>query len=67
MLFSTLHMPSLIRNFFKYTDFHAKECKLYNKLLDKISSEIELSVLSPSEKDKPAPVPIPVIIQDSRV
>jgi len=34
---------------------------LYNKLLDKISPEIELLVSSPSEKNKPALVPIPYI------
>jgi len=34
---------------------------LYNKLLDKISLEIELLVLGPSEKDGLALVPIPHI------
>ena len=38
-----------------------KKYKLYNKLLNKISSEIELSVPSLSGKDRPAPVPIPHI------
>jgi len=45
--------------FSKYTDSHAKECKLYDKLLDKISSETEPSIPDPSGKDRPAPVPIP--------
>jgi len=36
--------------FFKYTDFYMKEHKLYNKLLDKISSETELSMSSSSKK-----------------
>ena len=47
--------------FSQYTNSHAKEYKLYNKLLDKISLEIELLVLSPSEKDGLALVPIPHI------
>ena len=38
-----------------------KEHKLYNKLLDKISLEIELLVPSPFEKDKPVPVSILLI------
>ena len=45
--------------FLKYTDFHIKEYKLYNKLLDKISLETELSVPDPSEKDGSALVLIP--------
>ena len=44
--------------FSKYTDSHVKECKLYNKLLNKISSETELLVSGPSSKDRPTPVPI---------
>ena len=38
-----------------------KEYKLYDKLLDKISSEINLLVSGLSRKDRPAPVPIPHI------
>ena len=44
--------------FSKYTNSHAKECKLYNKLLNKISPEIELSISGPFRKDGPALVPI---------
>jgi len=36
-----------------------KEYKLYNKLLDRISPETELSEPGPSGKDELAPVPIP--------
>jgi len=46
--------------FSKCTDFHVKEHKLYNKLLDKISPETELSVLGPSSKDRPTLVFIPL-------
>ena len=42
----------------KYTDSHAKECKLYSWLLDKISLEIELSVSDSFRKNKSALVPI---------
>ena len=45
--------------FFKYTDSHAKEHKLYNKLLDKISPETELLAPDPFRKDEPTPVPTP--------
>jgi len=38
-----------------------KECKLYDKLLDKISSETESLISGSSDKDRPAPVPIPHI------
>jgi len=37
------------------------EYKLYDKLLNKISSEIELSVFRPFSEDKPALVSIPYI------
>ena len=47
--------------FSQYTNSHTKEHKLYNKLLDKISPEIELLVPSSSEKDGPALVSIPYI------
>jgi len=46
------------RLFLKCTNSHTKEYKLYNKLLDKISLEIELLVSDPSRKDEPAPVSI---------
>jgi len=42
----------------KYTDSHAKECKLYSWLLDKISLEIELSVSNSFRKNRSALVPI---------
>ena len=42
----------------KYTNSHVKECKLYNKLLDKTSLETELLVPKSSGKDGPALVPI---------
>jgi len=44
--------------FSKYTDSYVKECKLYNKLLNKISSETKLLVSSPSSKDRPTSIPI---------
>ena len=42
----------------KYTDSHTKKHKLYNKLLDKLSLEIELSVFDPFGNDELAPLPI---------
>jgi len=45
----------------KCTDSHAKEYKLYNRLLNKISPETESLVPNPSGKDRPVPVPIPHI------
>ena len=42
----------------KCIDSHTKEYKLYDKLLDKISLETELSVSESSEKDGLSPVPI---------
>ena len=52
--------------FFKYTDSDVKKYRLYNKLLNKISSETELLVSSSSSKDRPTSVsilhiPIPLI------
>ena len=47
------------RLFSKCTDSYAREHKLYDKLLDKTSSETELLVPNPSGKDGPAPIPIP--------
>ena len=43
----------------KYTNSHAKECKLYDELLDKTSLETELLAPNSSEKDEPALVLIP--------
>ena len=57
-------MSFLTRNSFfsKYTNSYAKECKLYNKLLDKISLETKLLAPGPFGKDKSAPVPILYIL-----
>ena len=46
------------RPFPKYTSSHAKECKLYDELLDKTSLETELLVSNSSGKDGPVLVPI---------
>jgi len=43
----------------KCTNSHTKECKLYNKLLDKTSPEIESLAPNTSGKDGSAPVLIP--------
>jgi len=43
----------------KYTNSHVKEHKLYSKLLDKISLEIELLIPNSFGKDGPALVYIP--------
>ena len=43
----------------KCIDSHRKECKLYDKLLDKISPETELLVSDSSGKDELSPVSIP--------
>ena len=40
----------------KYTDSYMKEYKLYNKLLDKTSPEIESSAFRSSSKDRPTPI-----------
>jgi len=45
-----LHSTHAIFNkkfFSKYTDFHVKEHKLYNKLLDKINPETDVMNLKP--------------------
>jgi len=47
--------------FSKYTGSCVKECKLYNKLLDKISLETVLSVSESFSKDRPAPVLISLL------
>ena len=59
IIFHSTHAIFNERLFSKYTDFHAKECKLYNKLLDKISLEIELLVSDSFRKDRPTLVSIP--------
>ena len=46
------------RPFPKHTNFHAKECKLYDELLDKTSLETELLISNSSEKDRSVLVPI---------
>ena len=46
------------KGLFKYTNSHAKEYKLYDKLLDKISLETELLVPDLSRKDEPVLVSI---------
>ena len=51
--------------FSKCTDSYTKEHKLYNKLLDKISLEIELLIPSLLEKDEPTLVFIPHILISS--
>jgi len=61
IIFCSTHAIFDERLFSKYTNFHIKEHKLYNKLLDKISPETELSVPDSSRKDEPAPVPTPHI------
>ena len=52
IIFHSKHTIFNKKFFSKYTDSHVKEYKLYNKLLDKISLEIELSMLGPSSKDR---------------
>ena len=42
--------------FSKYNDSYVKECKLYNKLLNKISSETKLLVSGPSRKNRPTSI-----------
>ena len=52
-------MPTNLEELFsKCTSSYTKEHKLYNKLLNKISPEIELSVPDSFGKDRPTPVPI---------
>ena len=56
-----LHSTHTIFNekfFFKYTDFHVKEHKLYNKLLDKINPETESLMHEPFSKNRPALVSV---------
>ena len=47
--------------FSKCTNSYAKEYKLYNRLLDKISLGTESLVPRPSDKDRPTPILIPYI------
>ena len=58
IIFHFIHAIFDEKLFPKYTNFHVKEYKLYNKLLDKISPETESSVSDSSEKGRPAPIPI---------
>jgi len=59
IIFHSTHAIFNEELFLKCTDSHTKECQLYDKLLDKISPEIELSVPDPSGKARPVPVPTP--------
>ena len=59
IIFHSTHAIFDERLFPKHTDFHAKEYKLYNKLLDKISLEIELLVSDSFRKDRSTLVSIP--------
>jgi len=59
IIFCSIHAIFDKGLFPKYTDFYAKECKLYDKLLNKISPETELLVPDSSRKDGPSLVPIP--------
>ena len=61
VIFCSTHAIFNEKLFLKCTDSHAREYKLYNKLLDKTSLEIELLVSDSSGKDGPAPIPIPYI------
>jgi len=50
IIFCSTHAIFDKKLFPKYTNSLLKECKLYNKLLNKISPETELLVLDPSRK-----------------
>ena len=58
IIFHSTHAIFDEKLFSKCTDYHAKEHKLYNKLLDKISLETGLSAPNSSGKDGPAPISI---------
>jgi len=58
-IFCSTHIIFNEEFFPKYTDSHAKEYMLYDKLLDKISLETKLLVSKPFDKDEPSPVSIP--------
>jgi len=59
IIFHSTHAIFDEGNFSKCTDFHVKKCKLYDKLLDKISPETESPVSDSSGKDGPASVLTP--------
>ena len=56
IIFYFIHTIFDKKLFAKYTDSHVKECKLYNKLLDKISLEIVSLAPNSFGKDRHAPV-----------
>ena len=58
IIFHSIHSIFDEELFSKCTNFHAKEHKLYDELLNKTSLETELLVPNSSEKDGPAPVPM---------
>ena len=65
-IFHSIHVIFNKGLFSNCTNSHAKECKLYDELLDKTSPETELLVPNSSGKDGPTPVyishtPIPLI------
>ena len=61
-IFHSTHAIFDEKLFFKCTNFHAKEYKLYNELLNKTSPETELLASNSSGKDGPAPIPISHIL-----
>jgi len=61
IIFCSTHTIFDKKFFPKYTKSCVKEYKLYNKLLNKISWEIELLVSRPFSEDKPALLSIPYI------
>ena len=61
IIFCSTHAIFDKRLFPKCTNFHAKEHKLYDELLNKTSLETELLVPDSSGKDRSALVPIPHI------
>jgi len=57
VIFHSTHAIFNKKFFPKYIDFYnTKKHKLYDKLLNKTSSETELSVSGPLDKDGPAPL-----------
>ena len=62
IIFHSTHAIFDKKFFSKCTDSYAKECKLYDKLLDKISLEIKLSVPGSSVKYRSALVSISHIL-----
>jgi len=58
IIFNSIHSIFDEGLFSKYTNFHVKEHKLYDELLNKTSLETESLVPNSSEKDGPAPVPM---------